>query len=130
MKSFLATFTVAILVLSGSAAQEKKAEPTKVDATKLVGKWELTKSTEKDAPLGAIVVFEKDGKVSLTAKIDGKEQKFSGTYEVKGDKLIATINPPDGSKGEAQTDTIKSLTDDKVVLVDKDGQETELTKKK
>jgi len=130
MKSILAAFTAAIVVVGFSAAQEKKAEPAKIDAAKLLGKWELTKSTDKNSPIGATVVFEKDGKVSISAKIDGKEEKFDGTYVVKADKLIVTITPPGGGKGEEQSDTIKSLTDEKVVLVDTEKHETELTKKK
>lgn len=130
MKSILAAFAAVIVFVGVSTAEEKKAEPIKVDPSKLLGKWELSKSTDKNAPKGATVVFEKDGKVSITAQIDGKEEKFSGKYAVKGDKLVVTITPPDGGKGEEQSDTIKSLTDDKVVLVDKEGHETELTKKK
>ncbi|MSR53603.1 MAG: hypothetical protein EXS09_09995 [Gemmataceae bacterium] len=130
MKFILAAFMATIVMVGFSAAQEKKVEPAKIDAAKFLGTWELTKSADKDAPKGAIVVFEKDGKVSITAKIEGKEEKFAGKYAVKGDKLVVTIDPPGGGKGEEQSDTIKSLTDDKAVLVDKDGQETELTKKK
>jgi len=132
MKLFLALFTTAFLVVGFSPAQEKKAEPAKFDGAKLVGKWELTKSSDKDDPKGATVIFEKDGKVSITADFEGKQEKFSGTYAVKGDKLTVKINPPEGTKGEAQTesDTIKILSDEKLVLLDEKGKETEFTKKK
>lgn len=130
MKNML-TAAVAAFVLVGFvvADDKKKDEPAKIDKAKLVGKWELTKSTDKEAPLGAIAVMEKDGKVTIIFDANGKEIKIPGKYEVKGDKLTITISPP-GAAEESNTDTIKSLTDEKLVLVDKDGKESELTKKK
>jgi hypothetical protein len=47
-----------------------------------------------------------------------------------GDKLVITIRAPEGGKEESDTDTVKSMTDEKMVLVDKEKKETEFVKKK
>jgi uncharacterized protein (TIGR03066 family) len=125
MNRLLAAVAAVVVLVGASSAQDKKIDPAK-----LVGKWELTKSDSENAPKGAIVEFAKDNKLTITIDAGGKEFKVSGTYKVDGDKLTVTIKPPDGGKEDSETDTIKSLTDDKVVLIDKDKKETELTKKK
>lgn len=125
MKRVLTTVAVAIVFVGGVTADDKKVDPAK-----LVGKWELTKSESGNAPKGAIVEFKKDNKLAITIDFNGKSLTLDGTYKVDGDKLTVTIKPPDGGKEDSDTDTIKSLTDDKLVLIDKDKKETELTKKK
>ena len=126
MKGILAALAVAF-VFAGAATAEEKDK--KIDAGKFVGKWELTKSGDEGAPKGAIVEFTKDNKVSITLDFNGKEFKMEGTYKVDGDKITVKLKTPDG-KDEEDTDTIKSLTDDMIVLVDKKGKETEFKKKK
>src|SRR5262245_59047001 len=85
-------------------------------ATKLVGKWEVTKAT--DATLvGAVVTFEKGGKVSLVKK-DGKGAKLDGTYKVEKDKLVSDVG------GNADTNTIKKLTADALELEHDDSGAT------
>ena len=74
--------------------------------------------------------FTKDGKLTVMAEIEGMKLEFVGTYSVDGDKLKVTLMPKGSDKSNTDTDTIKSVTDDKIVLVDKDKKETELTKKK
>jgi uncharacterized protein (TIGR03066 family) len=125
MKGILAAFAVAVVVVGFGRAEDKK-----LDAAKLVGKWELTKSTDEGAPKGAIVEFMKDSKLTITFELGGKKIEMGGTYKLDGDKLTVTIKPPDGGKEETDTDTIKTFTDDMLVLIDKDKKETEFTKKK
>ena len=125
MKSFVAAFAAVVVFVGFVSAEDKK-----VDAAKLVGKWELTKSESGNAPKGAIVEFTKDNKLSITIDVGGKKVELTGTYKVDGNKLTVTIKNPDGGKDESDTDTIKSLTDEKIVLVDKDKKETEFMKKK
>jgi uncharacterized protein (TIGR03066 family) len=125
MKRFV-TAIAAVVVLVGMA----NAEDKKVDAAKIVGKWELTKSDSGNAPKGAIVEFTKDNKLAITIDVGGKKVELAGTYKIDGDKLTVTIKSPDGGKDESDTDTIKTLTDEKIVLVDKEKKETEFTKKK
>ena len=105
------------------------AQDKKIDPAKFVGKWEVTKS-EVPNLTGSTVEFTKDGKLTVMATIEGKKEEFIGTYTVDGDKLKVTLKPKDGGKENTDTDTIKSVTDDKIVLVDKEKKETELTKKK
>ena len=124
MRRFV-TAIAAVVVFAGIAGAQDK----KIDPAKLVGKWEVTKSEVPDLK-GAAVEFTKDGKLSVMAIVEGKKREFVGTYSVDGDKLKVTLKSKDGGEENSDTDTIKSLADDKIVLVDKEKKETELTKKK
>src|SRR5262245_14014283 len=115
---------LAMLLPAVLTADEKKDEK----AAKLVGTWELTKSDDAGAPVGATITFTKDGKLSVAAKVNDMDLKFEGTYKVEGDKLITEIKIGDMSMSD--TDTIKKLTDDEMELVNKDGKATTLKKKK
>lgn len=125
MKGVLAAVAVAFVFAGGVRAEDKKLE-----VAKLMGKWELTKSESGNAPKGAIVEFMKDNKLTISIDLGGKKLEMAGTYKLDGDKLTVTIKPPDGGKEETDTDTVKTLSDEKLVLVDKDKKETEFTKKK
>ncbi|HKB01397.1 MAG TPA: TIGR03066 family protein [Gemmataceae bacterium] len=125
MKGILAACAALVLVVGGTSAQDKK-----VDAGKLVGKWELTKSSDENAPKGATVEFTKDNKLTVTIDIGGKKLELMGTYKVDGDKITVKIKSPDGGKEEEDTDTIKELSDEKMVLIDKNKKETEFAKMK
>jgi uncharacterized protein (TIGR03066 family) len=126
MKAIL-TAVAAVVVFAGAAAADEKDK--KIDAGMLVGKWELTKSTDEKAPKGATVDFTKDNKVTISFEVEGQKFNLEGTYKVTGDKLSVKLALPDGKEQE-ETDTIKSLSGDKLVLLDKANKETEFTKKK
>lgn len=104
---------------------EQTAQATNKD--KIVGTWEVTKSTE--VPPGAIFDFTKDGKMKVSVKEDGITNEMPGTYEVEGDKLTTVGKGPDG-KEDKQTDTIAKLTDAELVIKNRRGQTIELKKKK
>jgi len=123
MKTLAAFGIVAALVVGGSA---RAADDD--NAKKIVGKWELTKSEDPGAPIGAAVEFTKDGKVTIVAKADGKELKLDGTYKIEKDKLITKISF--GGKTDEDTDEIVKLTDDTLELRDKDKKITVLKRKK
>jgi uncharacterized protein (TIGR03066 family) len=127
MKGIVASLAAVIVFVGGVQAQDKDK---KFDAAKLVGKWELTKSTDPKAPKGAIVEFTKDNKLHIMAEVEGMKLEFGGTYKVEGDKLTVKLQVPGGKDANEETDTIQSLTDDKLVLIDKDKKENEFTKKK
>lgn len=132
MRGILAACVATVLFAGAAVGQDKKdgkKDDKKVDPAKLVGKWELSRSTDKDAPKGAVVEFTKDNKVLITLDVNGKEFKLDGTYRVNGDKLMVKMADPAGKEQE-ETDTIRTLTDDKMVLIDKDNKENEFTKKK
>jgi len=102
----------------------------KSNADKIVGKWEVSKTGDaQGAPVGAVVDFQKDGKLGMTMKILDKEMTMNGTYKVDGDKLTITMKGLDG-KEQSETNTIKSLDDTTMVLIEKDKKETEFKKKK
>ena len=124
MRGILAACAAAVLVVGGGRAADK------IDPAKLVGKWEITKTEDETAPKGAVVEFTKDKKVTLTIDAGGKKVELGGTYKVDADKLTVTFKAPDSGKESSDTDTIKSLTDDKLVLVDNKGKATEFARKK
>ena len=132
MRGIVAACVAAVLWAGAVGAQDKKEpkkDDKKIDPARLVGKWELTRSTDPQAPKGAVVEFTKDNKVLVAFTVAGKEEKYDGTYRVNGNKLSVKLNDPE-SKDKEDTDTIQTLTDDKFVLVDKNGKENEFTRKK
>jgi uncharacterized protein (TIGR03066 family) len=133
MKVILAACVAAGVLFGVAAAQDKKdpkKDDKKVDAVKLLGRWELTRSTLDPRPKSAIVEFTKDNKVTVAVTAgNGKEDKYTGTYKVDGDKLTVKLTIP-GETDQEDTDTIQTLTDEKLLLIDKDKKETEFAKKK
>jgi uncharacterized protein (TIGR03066 family) len=132
MRGIVVACVAAVLGIGAVGAQDKKdpkKDDKKVDPARLVGKWELTRSTDKGAPQGAVVEFTKDNKVLIAITTGGKQDKYDGTYRVNGDKLSVKLNDPE-SKDKEDTDTIRTLTDDKLVLIDSNGKENEFTRKK
>ena len=111
---------------SPSALSRRADEKKDIDKAKLVGKWKVTKG--ENVPAGATIEFTKDGKLSMSFDVNGTIMKVEGTYKVEGDKLHTTIKM--GDKEEMDTDTLKSLTDDKLVVEDKAGKVVELEKVK
>ena len=76
---------------------------------KLLGTWEMTSGDGT----GAIFVFGKDGKLSMTfPRPKGQKWLVEGTWEVHGD-TITTVNKM--GKGTAK---ILSLTDTELITVD------------
>jgi len=124
MKGIVGAVAVAVLFLGAARADDKK-----IDAAKLVGKWELTKSGSEGLPKGTVVEFTKDNKVTVSVTANGKEDKYSGSYKVEGDKLTVKLTIP-GEADQEDTDTIQTLTDEKLLLVDKNKKENEFAKKK
>lgn len=122
MKTLLAAvFGFAVLALAGSASV--KAD----DAPKLLGKWEVTKSTG-DTPVGAVVEFAKDGKLSVTISNEGKDVKLDGTYKLNGKKLSVTLSVNEQKVEQDLTATFKG--DDGLELEDADKKTDTLKKKK
>ncbi|HJZ89627.1 MAG TPA: TIGR03066 family protein [Gemmataceae bacterium] len=123
MKGIVGAVAVAVLLAGAARADDKKIDPDK-----LVGKWELTKSGSNELPKGTIVMFTKDNKVTVSIMAKDMKLDISGTYKIDGEKITFTIKM--GDVESTETNTIKTLTDDTVVFVDKDGKEDELKKVK
>jgi uncharacterized protein (TIGR03066 family) len=124
MRPVLIACLAMFVVAAGLRAEEK------IDASKLVGTWKLTKSEDPNAPKDAIVEFSSDNKLTITVKVGDENKKFSGTYKVDGANLTVTVKSPDDGKDVEETDTITTLTDEKLVLLDKQKKTTELTRQK
>ena len=122
MKKFVASLVTLVVFAGFSVAADK------IDAAKIVGKWEITKSTG-DAPKGAVIEFKKDNKIAISVELNGKKVDLEGTYKVDGDKLTVKISFM-GMESPEDTDTIKTLTDEELVTVDKEKKETTFKKKK
>ncbi len=108
-----------LFTLAGSA----KAD----DAAKLVGKWEVTKSGG-DTPVGAVVDFAKDGKMTAMVNIDGKDLKLTGTYKLDGKKLKVNLTLNDQKIEHEFTVAFKG--DDELTLEDADKKVDTLKRKK
>lgn len=106
MRTLLACALV-LAAYCGARAEDK------IDAKKLVGKWE---TKDKD-----VIEFTKDGKMTLTAKSGDKELKYEGTYKVDGNKLSATIKVDDRER--TQKRTIAKLTDAELMTKGEEGEE-------
>ena len=118
---------VMVLLSAGTRAQEK------VDYAKLiVGKWEATKADAGTIPVGTIVEFTKDGKMTVkhTPKEKGaKTTTLNGKFKAEGEKIDYTIDDgAGGTRGEILT--IKKLTDDELVTVDPEGVQEDFKRAK
>jgi uncharacterized protein (TIGR03066 family) len=112
----------AVVCLAGGGARAAD------NAKMIVGTWEMTKVEEGGLPKGTVVEFTKDGKVKLTVKKDDKDATLEGTYKVEGDTFTVTMKM--GEEERMQTITILKLTDTELHVKNKDGKQSELTRKK
>ena len=101
MRMLLGAGLVLALACGATAADEKK-----IDAKKLVGKWESVADKDKKQP-AMTIEFTADGK--FTAVV-GPEFKIEGTYKVDGNKLLLTAK--DKEKEKEITVIVTKLTDD------------------
>jgi uncharacterized protein (TIGR03066 family) len=121
----LAGFVAALAVEAAPVPKPKE----KTEAERIVGTWKMVKRGGEEANLE--VEFTKDGKIILRrpqpngpAVVDE-----TGKYKVADGKLEYTLSR-DGGPERTGTDVIKKLTDDELVLVDKDDITEEFTRVK
>ena len=95
-----------VLGLAGITA----AADEKIDAKKLLGKWE-----HKDMQF--FVTFLKDGKVT----VEGGDLKADGTYKVEGNKILLTVKF--GDKEKKMSRTVTKLTDTELTSTDDDKKD-------
>jgi uncharacterized protein (TIGR03066 family) len=108
---------------SASGADDKDTS----NAKKIVGKWSVVKG--EGVPPGAIMEFSAENKVIFHVDQKGKLVSFPvGTYKVDGDKVTLTVAK--GGKKDDETNTIKKLTNDSLILADSQGKEIELKRMK
>jgi uncharacterized protein (TIGR03066 family) len=117
-------------VVSGSAPSSAAPAPPRREATnqeKVVGAWELTKSASGE-PIGATLVFTPEGRIKLSATVEGKAVNLDGTYAVDGDTLTVTWKVT-GADDFKVTTTITKLTETALVTRDDRGKLNEYKKK-
>jgi uncharacterized protein (TIGR03066 family) len=121
----------AVFLLACGAAVAGQA---KIDAKKLIGKWEPAhekdaKDKKDKAPPGPamIIEFAANNKMSMTVTDAGKDFKVEGTYKLEADKLSVQMKVRD--KEVTETLTVKKLTDDELVTEDSKNK-TETLKRK
>jgi uncharacterized protein (TIGR03066 family) len=112
---------VCMAAFAGAAAAQDD------NAKKIVGAWEVAKQTG-DLPVGTVVEFLKDGKLSVVIKQGADDLKLAGTYKVEKDKLNVTLTVGDDKHEEAYV--IKKLTDDALEVEDKDKKTETFTRQK
>ena len=124
MRAILGCGVAAILMCSaGLVADDKKDE--KVDAKKLIGKWE---PAEAKKGLSMVVEFAKEGKLSLAITFGDKTEKVEGTYKVAENKIDLVLKIE--GKEEKETLTILKLTDDELSTEDSKGKKDSFKKVK
>lgn len=116
---WLAVGAVACLVAGGATAAD--------NAKMLVGQWEISKPADGGLGKGSVVEFTKDGKIKVTRKGD-TDMVMEGTYKLDGDAFTTTMKVKEEER--TQTFTIVKLTETELHVKNKDGKESELTKKK
>ena len=116
MRAFIGA--VAVLALAGAAAgQDKEKEKEKIDAKKLIGKWE--RADTKGAKV--VLEFADKGKLTITIDTPSETVKIDGSYKLDGDKLGLAMT----FMGEAtkETVTVTKLTDEEMVCKDQSDKE-------
>ena len=122
MRMILAGLLATLVLGPTLSADDKKDE--KIDAKKLIGKWE---PKEKKEGASFVIEFLKDGKATFTINRDGKETKLDGTYKVDGNKLTTAMKI--GEMERTRTLVVKKLTDTELVATDdKEGKENTLVR--
>lgn len=121
-------FTFLSATHPAEAAPVPKAKP-KTTAEKLHGKWKLVKSPGLESDNTAIVVFGKDGSLTLTiTTTDGAKFEVAGKFTADGDKIPYELETSDGVRKE--TLTIKKLTEDELITVDPEDKVEEFQRVK
>ena len=121
MRAILGCALAVALVANAGFAEDKKEE--KIDAKKLIGKWE-PKEKKEDGKF--TIEFAKDGKVTINTASGGKDTKIEGTYKLDGNKLTLTTKFED--KETKMIRTVSKLTDTELVSSKEDGKEDTLVK--
>jgi uncharacterized protein (TIGR03066 family) len=103
-----------VVVLVSGASADEKAE--KIDAKKLVGKWE-----RKDPPKGQgeVMEFTKDGKLIVTSEKKG--ETIEATYKIEGDKLTLIFV---FDKKEFKDECVVSKLTDTDLIYTREGSKT------
>lgn len=115
---------VAAVCLVAAACLASAQGPT-IDAKKLVGVWEVVKSS--DAPPNATVEFTADGKMIMKVEIKGKMLTMTDAYVVEGNKIVQIVKI--AGKETRNPQAVVKLTATELHLKDDKGAVDELKRK-
>src|SRR5262245_4447007 len=91
--------------LVASSARAEDADLAKM----LVGKWEITNAAEGTPPVGTIVEFGKDGKLTVTIKMEDKVVTMEGMYKCDAKKFTCIFK--EGDKEKSLVHDVSKITD-------------------
>lgn len=116
--------SIVILAFAGfTGAADEKVE--KIDAKKLIGKWEPAKA-EKGGSM--VLEIQEKGKLVLSVSFGDKTEKLEGSYKLDGNKLEVEL--AFGGKSDKEILTVLKLTDTELVTKDSKGKEDTLKRVK
>ena len=100
-------------------------KPVKTTADKIIGKWNLVKSSNGLAEgTKCVVELTKDGKMTISMTFDGGTSLYEGTYKLDKDKIDYEVSLGGrklGGNKKAEILTIKTVADDELAVTDPDG---------
>lgn len=102
---------VAVVLATATAGADDK-----VDAKKLIGKWEASGGKAVDEGIGGTLEFLKDGKLTLRMRKGELKKEATGTYKLDGKKLTLALES--GGKQKTEDVTVTELTDTTLKLKD------------
>ena len=121
MRRMIAIGLCAFLIVPiGALIAAPVPKPVKTTADKIVGKWNLVKSSNGLAEgTKCVVELTKDGKMTITMTIGVGTSLYEGTYKFDKDKIDYEVSL--GGIKKAEILTIKTIADDELVVTDPDG---------
>ena len=121
MRRMIAIGLCAFLIVPiGALIAAPVPKPVKTTADKIVGKWNLVKSSNGLAEgTKCVVELTKDGKMTISMTFDGGTSLYEGTYKLDKDKIDYEVSL--GGRKKSEILTIKTIADDELAVTDPDG---------
>lgn len=127
MKLYLALAAVCLFFVPAARASDDDLLLPKL--ADLIGKWELTDAAA-GIPKGSTFEFQKEGKLTITAEVDGKKQTFDFKYELKGRQLRLTTGDKTDTTEVNKLELDEKMKEWVLECKDKDGTKAKFKKVK
>jgi uncharacterized protein (TIGR03066 family) len=111
--------------LSSAANAEEKGGDLK---KQLLGKWEATKADPDTLPVGSVVEFKADGKLTVIAKKGGKDAELTGTYTMEPHGFSYKLKV--GDDEHSAKITVKKISDTEMDSENPEGKKVSFKKVK